>query len=223
VRIETRVAGQSLHYSVYDKPGSIDQGVIVENKRSGHRSIVPAARRFCVTKIVDSKKRELHRLKNECAKESHADHLSGAREKYMSGVIDRLAGVWRLISAEAEIQGSGEHVPVMGASPSGRLFIMSSGIMMVILTDGRGVPKSTENRSIQLAMSAHYGHLKIDGDQFTTDVDISSHEALLHTPPDSYVSIRRVSVGTHDTVGTPCVSVRENCSRRLLWERESST
>ena len=35
-RIEIRVAGQSLPYSVYDKLGSVDQGAIVENKRLGH-------------------------------------------------------------------------------------------------------------------------------------------------------------------------------------------
>jgi len=35
-RIEIRVAGQSLPYSVYDKLGSVDQGAIVENKRLEH-------------------------------------------------------------------------------------------------------------------------------------------------------------------------------------------
>jgi len=35
-RIEIRVAGRSLPYSVYDKLGSVDQGAIVENKRLGH-------------------------------------------------------------------------------------------------------------------------------------------------------------------------------------------
>jgi len=35
-RIEIRVNGQSLPYSVYEKLGAIDQGVIVENKRLGH-------------------------------------------------------------------------------------------------------------------------------------------------------------------------------------------
>jgi len=35
-KIEIRVAGRSLPYSVYNKLGSIDQGTIVENKRLGH-------------------------------------------------------------------------------------------------------------------------------------------------------------------------------------------
>jgi hypothetical protein len=35
-RIEIRVAGRSLPYSVYNKLGSIDQGTIIENKRLGH-------------------------------------------------------------------------------------------------------------------------------------------------------------------------------------------
>jgi len=34
-RLEIRVAGQSLPYSLYDKLGEIDQGAIVENKRLG--------------------------------------------------------------------------------------------------------------------------------------------------------------------------------------------
>jgi hypothetical protein len=35
-KIEIRVAGRSLPYSLYNKLGSIDQGTIVENKRLGH-------------------------------------------------------------------------------------------------------------------------------------------------------------------------------------------
>jgi Homeodomain-like domain len=35
-RIEIRVAGQALPYSVYEKLGEIDQGAIVEHKRLGH-------------------------------------------------------------------------------------------------------------------------------------------------------------------------------------------
>jgi transposase len=34
-RVEIRVAGQSLPYSLYDKLGAVDQGAIVENKRLG--------------------------------------------------------------------------------------------------------------------------------------------------------------------------------------------
>jgi hypothetical protein len=35
-RIELRVAGASIPYSVYDKLGTVDQGAIVDNKRLGH-------------------------------------------------------------------------------------------------------------------------------------------------------------------------------------------
>lgn len=35
-RIEIRVAGVSLPYSIYDKLGAVDQGAIVDNKRLGH-------------------------------------------------------------------------------------------------------------------------------------------------------------------------------------------
>jgi hypothetical protein len=35
-RIEIRVAGASLPYSIYDKLGAVDQGAIVDNKRLGH-------------------------------------------------------------------------------------------------------------------------------------------------------------------------------------------
>ncbi len=35
-KIEIRVAGRSLPYSIYNKLGSIDQGTIIENKRLGH-------------------------------------------------------------------------------------------------------------------------------------------------------------------------------------------
>jgi hypothetical protein len=35
-RVEIRVAGVSLPYSIYDKLGAVDQGAIVDNKRLGH-------------------------------------------------------------------------------------------------------------------------------------------------------------------------------------------
>jgi hypothetical protein len=35
-RIEIRVAGESLPYSIYEKLGAVDQGAIVDNKRLGH-------------------------------------------------------------------------------------------------------------------------------------------------------------------------------------------
>jgi hypothetical protein len=35
-RVELRVAGVSIPYSLYDKLGSVDQGAIVDNKRLGH-------------------------------------------------------------------------------------------------------------------------------------------------------------------------------------------
>jgi hypothetical protein len=35
-RIEIRVAGEALPYSVYEKLGAVDQGAIVDNKRLGH-------------------------------------------------------------------------------------------------------------------------------------------------------------------------------------------
>src|SRR6185437_941018 len=35
-RVELRVAGASIPYSVYDKLGTVDQGTIVDNKRLGH-------------------------------------------------------------------------------------------------------------------------------------------------------------------------------------------
>jgi hypothetical protein len=35
-RVEIRIAGRALPYSVYETLGAIDQGSIVENKRLGH-------------------------------------------------------------------------------------------------------------------------------------------------------------------------------------------
>ena len=35
-RVEIRVGGQALPYSIYDKLGAVDQGAIVDNKRLGH-------------------------------------------------------------------------------------------------------------------------------------------------------------------------------------------
>jgi hypothetical protein len=109
-RVEIRIAGRAVPYSVYEKLGAIDQGAIVENKRLGHTlqvaQLVQAKRdshaynvpstahradgtRVPRAKLVDSKaQRELGPEDLQIAITAHIANVGAA----VLGASDALAG-----------------------------------------------------------------------------------------------------------------------------------
>ncbi len=94
-----------------------------------------------------------------------------------------LVGTWRLISFDAEDRATSGRQPIFGTTPIGRLIILEKGLMMVILTaEGRSIPKTDEDRAKAFnTLFAYSGKYKIQGEQFSTDVDISWNEAWTGT------------------------------------------
>jgi hypothetical protein len=101
-----------------------------------------------------------------------------------SNDLERLAGIWRLVRFDLETQTGGARRPAFGDAPKGRLIILTSGLMMVVITaSGRQGPKSAEDRASAFSSTVAYtGYFKLSGDRLTTDVDISWNEAWVDAP-----------------------------------------
>lgn len=91
----------------------------------------------------------------------------------------RLVGSWKLISFDLEDKDTGKLEPAFGARPRGCLIFTPEGRMSAIITaDDRQVPKTDEDRAAAFrSMMAYSGKYQIDGDKWTTRVDVSWTEA----------------------------------------------
>jgi hypothetical protein len=92
---------------------------------------------------------------------------------------ENLIGLWRLISYELEFQDTGERQTPFGAHPNGYGVITPEGRTMAVLTaEGRPIPKSDADRAAAFkTVIAYTGMLKVDGDHWTTHVDVTWNEA----------------------------------------------
>ena len=96
---------------------------------------------------------------------------------------EKLIGVWRLVSFEAEYQATGVREHPRGKNPTGFIIFTPEGRMMVVLTnEGRKAPKTDPDRAgLFNAMVAYTGLYRIEGDRWIAKVDVSGNPALLGT------------------------------------------
>jgi len=92
---------------------------------------------------------------------------------------ERLIGLWKLISYELEFQDTGERQTPFGAHPNGYGVITAEGRTIAVLTaEGRPIPKSDADRAAAFkTVIAYTGMLKVEGDHWTTRVDVTWNEA----------------------------------------------
>ncbi len=85
----------------------------------------------------------------------------------------KFVGIWRLLTYEAERQGTGTWEPVWGQNPTGYLIFTPEGRMMAMITAGeREAPKTFEEAADLLnTMSAYTGTYRTEGDKWITKVD----------------------------------------------------
>jgi hypothetical protein len=90
-----------------------------------------------------------------------------------------LIGLWKLVSYELEFQDTGERQTPFGAHPNGYGVITAEGRTMAVLTaEGRPIPKSVADRAAAFkTVVAYTGMLKVEGDHWTTHVDVTWNEA----------------------------------------------
>ena len=88
---------------------------------------------------------------------------------------DKVVGTWKLVSYEIEVQATGQKWPVMGEKPTGYVNFTPQGRVFFVLTgEARKVPKTDQERAELLnALVAYSGTYTVEGDKWTTNVDVA--------------------------------------------------
>ena len=96
---------------------------------------------------------------------------------------EKILGIWRLVSYEAEFQATGEREPVLGKNPTGYIIFTREGRAFFILTgEGRKAPNTDQDRADLLkSMFAYTGMYRLEGDKWITKVDVSWNPAWVGT------------------------------------------
>jgi len=104
----------------------------------------------------------------------------------------KLYGSWKLISWTAQIVG--ENSPPMepfGPNPKGRLILMPNGRMMGLISapDRKPAKNDAERAALLQSMIADSGTYTIEGDKWTTIVDLSHSEIIVGQPQVRYFKV----------------------------------
>ena len=86
-----------------------------------------------------------------------------------------LVGTWRLVSYEVEAQATGQRGPIMGEKPTGYATFLPEGRVFFVLTGEGRKPASTDQERAALlgTVIAYTGKYTLDGDKWTTDVEVA--------------------------------------------------
>ena len=94
-----------------------------------------------------------------------------------------LVGTWEVVSFEAVSPTTGAREPARGEHPSGFTIFTPEGRMSVLITnDGRNAPSTDQDRvDLFQSMVAYTGTYRVEGDKWTTRVDVAANPALIGT------------------------------------------
>jgi polar amino acid transport system substrate-binding protein len=87
----------------------------------------------------------------------------------------KVAGLWKLVSYEVEIQATGQKEPVMGQNPTGYASFLPEGRVFFILTGEARKPAKTDQERADLlgTLVAYTGTYRIEGDKWITKVEVA--------------------------------------------------
>ena len=135
---------------------------------------------------------------------------------------EKLIGVWKLLSFDVERQATGERKPQYGNKPNGYIVFTSEGRFIGMVTAEGRKPGSTdaERAALHRTMIAYSGTYTVEGEKFTTKVDISWNESWTGT---EQVRFYKLSGGRLDIISAwqPATNQPELGMARgiLTWER----
>ena len=95
----------------------------------------------------------------------------------------KVVGTWKLVSFVNEFQDGSESRAAYGNRPTGYIIFTADGRMMsVVEAEGRKPPDNDEQRASAFrTIIAYTGMYRLDGDKFTTKVDVSWNPAWVGT------------------------------------------
>jgi len=133
----------------------------------------------------------------------------------------QLVGSWRLTSWVIEVVG-GEATEPFGPNPKGRAVFTSDEYVAFIIAGANRKPASNNDESAALLKSllAYTGKFTIDGDRFTTNVDISWNEILTGTAQLRFFKLEGDKLSLRTAEQVSAVYPGKKVVGTLTWERE---
>ncbi|TWB91327.1 lipocalin-like protein [Bradyrhizobium macuxiense] len=133
----------------------------------------------------------------------------------------QLAGSWKLSSWTIQIIG-GEATEPFGPNPKGRAIFAADGYVTFVIVAANRKPATSNEESATLLRSllAYSGKFMIEGDKFTTKVDISGNELLTGQDQIRFFKLEgdKLIIRTAEQVSSVFPGKRVVGS--LTWERE---
>ena len=133
----------------------------------------------------------------------------------------QLAGSWKLSSWTIQIIG-GEASEPFGPNPKGRAIFAADGYVTWFIVGANRKPATNDEQSAALLKSllAYSGKFMIEGDKFTTKVDMSGNELLTGLDQIRFFKLEgdKLTIRTAEQVSSVFPGKRVVGS--LTWERE---
>ena len=135
----------------------------------------------------------------------------------------QLVGSWKLTSWTIQIVG-GDATEPFGPNPKGRALFTRDGVAAFIIVGANRKPATNNDEAAELLKSLllYTGKFSIDGDKFTTKVDISGNELLTGLDQVRFFKLEgdRLSLRTAEQVSSVGIYQGEKVVGALTWERE---
>jgi hypothetical protein len=132
-----------------------------------------------------------------------------------------LAGSWKLNSWTIQIVG-GEATEPFGPNPKGRAVFTPDGYVTFVIVAANRKPAANDEESAALlkTLLAYSGKFTIDGDKFTTKVDISGNELFTGQDQVRFFKLEgdKLAIRTAEQVSS--VYPGKRVVGTLTWERE---
>ena len=133
----------------------------------------------------------------------------------------QLAGSWKLNSWTIQIIG-GEITEPFGPNPKGRAVFTPDGYVVFVIAAANRKPAANDEESAALlkTLLAYTGKFTIDGDKFTTKVDISWNELFTGQDQVRFFKLEgdRLTIRTAEQASA--VYPGKKVVGTLIWERE---
>jgi hypothetical protein len=133
----------------------------------------------------------------------------------------QLAGSWKLNSWTIQVIG-GEVAEPFGPNPKGRAVFTTDGYVAFVIAAANRKPAATDAESAALLKSllAYTGQFTIDGDKFTTKVDISWNELLTGQDQVRFFKLEGDKLTIRTAEQASAVYPGKRVVGTLAWERE---
>jgi hypothetical protein len=133
----------------------------------------------------------------------------------------QLAGSWKLTSWTIQIVG-GDVTEPFGPNPKGRVLITPDGYAAFVIAAANHKPAANDAESAALlkTLMVYTGPFTIEGDKFTTKVDISWNELLTGQDQVRFFKLEGNKLTIRTAEQTSAVYPGKKVIGTLTWERE---